>query len=93
MSNSFDGDRRKFIIKSTGTAVAVALGGSLSACSSSDSGGPISPAQFANGVASGDPLADRVILWTHAKFIENNNNVPLNWQVASDASFAAIVSS
>ena len=50
------------------------------------------PAAFAFGVASGDPLADRVILWTHAKVPESVADVPLTWDVATDAAFAQIVS-
>jgi len=48
--------------------------------------------QFNYGVASGDPLADRVILWTHAKYDGFADSVPLTYQVATDASFATIVS-
>lgn len=91
MATSFDGNRRNFIINTTTTAAAVALGGSLTACSNSDSDTPASPPQFSYGVASGDPLADRVILWTYAKYPDGNNNVPLTWQVASDAAFANVV--
>jgi alkaline phosphatase D len=38
-------------------------------------------------------LADRVILWTHAKRPSQEADVRLTWQVASDAAFANIVSS
>ena len=48
---------------------------------------------FAFGVASGDPLADRVMLWTHAKIPASTANVSLSWQVRSDAAFASIVRS
>ena len=48
--------------------------------------------QFNYGVASGDPLADRVILWTHAKYDGFPDSVPLTYQVATDASFATVVS-
>ena len=48
---------------------------------------------FAFGVASGDPLADRVMLWTHAKIPASTADVSLSWQVASDAAFASIVRS
>ena len=44
-------------------------------------------------MASGDPLSDRVILWTHAKVADSNASVPLTWQVATDSNFANIVSS
>ena len=48
---------------------------------------------FQHGVASGDPLADRVILWTHARFPGSDSPVLLRWEVAADASFATLVAS
>ncbi len=93
MAKSFDGNRRKFIVSTTATATAVALGGSLTACSNGDSQSIIPVPNFTYGVASGDPLADRVILWTYAKYPEGNTNVPLTWQVATDRNFSNIVAS
>ena len=49
-------------------------------------------AAFAFGVASGDPLADRVILWSHAKVPGSTADVQLTWQVATDAAFRQVVS-
>ena len=82
--------RRDFLLK---TAAAVAAGSSVVACGGGDDSAPVPPAQFNYGVASGDPLSDRVILWTHAKVADSNDSVPLTWQVATDSSFANIVSS
>jgi alkaline phosphatase D len=48
---------------------------------------------FDYGVASGDPLSDCVILWTHAKFQELTDAVPLSWQVATDLEFSKVVAS
>ena len=51
-------------------------------------------AHFTHGIASGDPLADRVILWT--RVLPGNDNaaaVPCNWQVATDASFETVIAS
>lgn len=42
-------------------------------------------------MASGDPLTDRVILWSHAKIPNSTADVALTWQVASDAAFANVV--
>lgn len=82
--------RRDFLVK---TAAVVAAGSSVVACGNGgDHDLPI-PAQFRFGVASGDPLTDRVMLWTHAKVPGSDAAVPLTWQVASDSSFTAIVSS
>ena len=83
-------NRRDFLVK---TAVVVAAGSSIVACGNGDDDVPPIPAQFRYGVASGDPLTDRVMLWTHAKVPGSDAAVPLTWQVASDSGFTAIVSS
>lgn len=80
-------NRREFILKAASTASVLALGSTLAACSNSDP----SPSQFKYGVASGDPLSDRVILWTHAKIDNSDEPVGLTWYVASDVGFANIV--
>lgn len=88
--------RREFLVK---TAAMLAAGSSLVACGGRDKDDDnpppttSAPAEFRYGVASGDPLADRVMLWTHAKVAGSNATVSLTWQVASDASFATLVSS
>ena len=48
-------------------------------------------AYFTHNVASGDPLSDRVMLWT--RVIPENENTALNvrWQVAQDRAFRQIV--
>ena len=84
-------NRRAFLLKA---AAAAAAASSVVACGGSDSVAVASsPAQFTFGVASGDPLSDRVILWTYAKVPDSNAAVPLTWQVATDSDFNAIVSS
>ena len=81
--------RRNFIVKSTSAATAAAVSSVLVAC-----GGSSAPAaEFKYGVASGDPLTDRVMLWTHAKVADSTAVVGLTWQVATDAAFASIVRS
>jgi alkaline phosphatase D len=80
--------RRTFLV-GTASAVATVAAGGLTGCGS-DSG---PPAEFRYGVASGDPLADRVILWTHAKAAGSTDSMSLTWQVATDATFATVVSS
>ena len=94
------GNRRDFIKKTSSTAAAVALGGSLAACGGSDDPAPApapapaaKPSEFKYGVASGDPLTDRVILWTHAKIPDNTATVGLNWEVASTSGFTSTVRS
>lgn len=48
---------------------------------------------FYHGVASGDPLSDRVILWTRITLNPTVDPVPVNWQIATDTGFTNIVSS
>ncbi|GAA4414500.1 alkaline phosphatase D family protein [Quisquiliibacterium transsilvanicum] len=81
--------RREFIIRLASVSAVLAAGASLSACGSGD--GP--SVDFAYGVASGDPLADRVILWTHARLGDRDDPVELAWEVATDPGFTALVSS
>ena len=83
------GNRRQFILQTASAVGVTALGASLAACGESDT----PPAEFKYGVASGDPLNDRVILWTHARIAGDDRNVWLDWQVASDSSFANVVRS
>ncbi len=45
---------------------------------------------FEYGVASGDPLADRVILWTRVT-ADGAESVPVRWQASMDSSFMQIV--
>ena len=86
MANQFT--RREFIVKLSSVSAAVASGGVLSACSDD----PL-PVNFNYGVASGDPLTDRIILWTHAQYQTGPDPVNLIYQVANDAAFSSIVSS
>lgn len=48
---------------------------------------------FYYGVASGDPLADRVIIWTHITPNAPVNGVEVEWQMASDPSFSQVLQS
>ncbi|MEN9473619.1 MAG: Phospholipase precursor [Pseudomonadota bacterium] len=80
--------RRDFVIRLSTVAAALSAGAVLSAC-----GGDDAVPQFLYGVASGDPLADRVILWTHARYPDSDVAVYLNWEVASDNGFASIIKS
>ena len=50
-------------------------------------------AEYRYGVASGDPLADRVILWTHAKMPNLSDSVALTWQVSTNMAFDSIIAS
>ncbi len=82
-------NRRDFIIKLASVSGVMAGGSLLSACGGGSDGAML---QFNYGVASGDPLTDRVILWTHAKYEGSTDAVALTYQVATDATFSTIVS-
>lgn len=46
-------------------------------------------APFYHGVASGDPLTDRVIIWT--RVTTNQESVPVHWRVATDTALTNVV--
>lgn len=48
-------------------------------------------APFYHGVASGDPLADRVIIWTRYTPDATGDPVTVNWEVATDTGFTNVV--
>jgi alkaline phosphatase D len=89
--------RREFFIHISSVSAVLATGSVLSGCGGSDSPAaaplptPI-PVAFNFGVASGDPLADSVILWTHAKPQTGVDPVELTYEMSSTADFAVVVS-
>ncbi|MBI3049107.1 MAG: alkaline phosphatase D family protein [Acidobacteria bacterium] len=46
---------------------------------------------FRHGVASGDPLADRVILWTRITSSDARAAVDVNWRIATDPALGQVV--
>ena len=82
--------RRDFVVRLASLAALSSSTLALTACGGGDDH---EPPRFDYGVASGDPLADRVILWTHARFSGLSDDVPLSWQVAGDAAFTSVVAS
>ena len=48
---------------------------------------------FNYGIASGDPLSTQVILWTHAKYNNLDNDVYLRYEISLDDIFTKIVKS
>ncbi|AVP56989.1 alkaline phosphatase D family protein [Pulveribacter suum] len=85
-----DTGRRRFVRQLTLGAAAL---GTLPLAACGGGGDGDAPAvQFAHGVASGDPLADRVMLWTRVTPpADFTGDIPVQWEVASDAAFSAIV--
>jgi alkaline phosphatase D len=90
--------RRNFLQGAMLYAMAVGAGISLSACGGggSDDGsaeGTVPNPEvgsFLHGVASGDPLSDRVMLWTRVS-VAAPGALTVTWEVASDANFGLIV--
>ena len=88
--------RRAFIKASMagfGTAV---ISTGLMGCSDDDDSidtSNIVPAAFNHGVASGDPLDNAVIIWTRVTPLVDAQEVPVDWQVATDAAFTDLVHS
>jgi alkaline phosphatase D len=82
------GGRRDFLGNAASVSALALLGTTLAGCADNDP-----PVEFRFGVASGDPLEDRVVLWTHAKYQGSEAAVPLTYEVASDDAFRSVVSS
>lgn len=79
--------RRRFLNQlAIGAGVAVTAAG-LSGCDDDDV-----TVAFAHGVASGDPLADRVMLWTRAT-PSTDTSLEIHWEIATDAGFMSRVGS
>ncbi|MEE4659165.1 MAG: alkaline phosphatase D family protein [Halieaceae bacterium] len=91
-----DQGRRRVIKGFAAGSLLPLLGANLLACSDNDRDSvPREPgvaASFRHGVASGDPLENRVIIWTRAT-PETEGTVQLRWEVASDEAFSNIVAS
>jgi alkaline phosphatase D len=88
--------RRVFLRQVCATALVGATGLGSAACSSTATGGgELAGVEFLHGVASGDPLDDRVILWTRVtpQSPRAVNDIAVHWQVASDAQMRQLVAS
>jgi len=89
-------NRREFVKRSGGVAFALGAAPLLQACGGADSDDrPGPPPQaaigsFQHGVASGDPMSDRVVLWTRVTPAAPGP-VTVDCVVASDSSMASVV--
>lgn len=84
--------RRHFIRGMAAGSAALGLAACGGGGGNGDPAAPGGAASFRHGVASGDPLADRVILWTRVS-VPDARPLSVRWEVASDAAFARIVAS
>ena len=79
-------DRRTFLRRSAAVGAVIALD------PTSDVLAAERPAGFAHGVASGDPLADRVILWTRVTPAEGaGGTLKVHWVIAEDERLRRVV--
>src|SRR5215212_2233618 len=79
--------RRRFVAAGVGVAVGLGSGLGLAGCG----GGNAEEGQrFGYGVASGDPLSDRVILWTR---VNVSSPTQVQWEIATDSTFTNVVGS
>lgn len=87
--------RRELIQKSLAGFGALSVPVVLTACGgdSKDEVVPSVKADFKHGVASGDPLQDRVILWTRITPQDTAARLQINWEIAKDEKFSQLVNS
>lgn len=91
MPNSIS--RRELIQKSLASFGALSIPVSLTACGSdnNDSTSPTIKVEFLHGVASGDPLKDRVILWTRITPLDTSLRLEVVWEIATDDKFTQVI--
>ncbi|MCE2594323.1 alkaline phosphatase D family protein [Motilimonas cestriensis] len=99
MSKPFS--RRDFIRMSAMGAGAAVLSIGLMGCNDSSSGPankkgattnePLIGVGFQHGIASGDPLSDRVIIWTKVTPKTTVDKLTVSWEVAEDEGFTKLV--
>lgn len=84
--------RRRFMHDSALYAAGIGLAGTgLAGCGGGYGTEP--EGTFGHGVASGDPLPDRVILWTRVTPASSSGPAEVRWEVSADGLFAGVVSS
>ncbi len=82
--------RREFLKVSALAACTLVVSTGLSGCKDD---GSVNVA-FNHGVASGDPLSDRVIIWTRVTPTESGvSSVQVSYQVATDSAFSHVTNS
>ncbi|MEM9257097.1 MAG: alkaline phosphatase D family protein [Pseudomonadota bacterium] len=89
--------RRALVRGLAATSLLPLLGSNLMGCSDSSDSAPSEDfddiaVSFLHGVASGDPLSDRVILWTRVT-PESEGQPRVSWEIATDVDFSDVVAS
>lgn len=76
---------RRVVLRGAAGIAGTALAGTIAGA---QSGGPVS---FTHGIASGDPLQDRVMLWTRVAPTSNaTRNLTVEWQVSANEEFETL---
>ncbi|WP_256414735.1 alkaline phosphatase [Acinetobacter sp. 5862] len=84
--------RRELIQKSLFGFGAFSLSAGFTGCNdSSDQETATLQVNFEHGVASGDPLQDRVILWTRLTPSDSSARLQVTWEIALDQQFKQII--
>lgn len=85
--------RRELIQKSLAGFGVLSLPVALTACGDDNesTAGNALKVQFLHGVASGDPLHDRVILWTRLTPNDNAARLEVVWEISADQDFKQLV--
>lgn len=84
--------RRELIQKSLFGFGALSLSAGFTGCNdSSDRESTTLQVNFEHGVASGDPLQDRVILWTRLTPNDSSARLQVTWEIALDDQFKQII--
>ncbi|EPF80019.1 alkaline phosphatase D family protein [Acinetobacter rudis] len=83
--------RRELIQKTIASFGILSVPVALTACGSDDDTPATVQAYFLHGVASGDPLHDRVILWTRLTPNDLSARLEVRWEIASDEHFKQII--
>lgn len=85
-------NRRDFLRSSALGFGAVSTTLVLSGCNDdSNSGNPALKVEFLHGVASGDPLADRLMIWTRVSPERFETSLEVTWQLAETSDFKTVI--
>jgi len=91
---SYKVTRRRVLRSIAGTSIAGIMGTTLSACGG-DGGDDIDElairVDFNHGIASGDPLSSKVIIWTRATPDKPTQRITLQWEMSTDENFSDVV--
>lgn len=85
--------RRQFLRDTLAIAGGITLSTALSGCAPVSRREDLAALSFGHGVASGDPDADSVVLWTRAVPEDGADQGRLGWELAADPDFRQLVRS